>query len=193
MHQTHEKKRMTTNHGPVWIPILPRHDVAVFCLAGNGHRFAELFRQTWKQMPLSPRRMLLKMWRQRRPTGCDLPWPPIEMLAGKSDFSRGNSSAAIAQYTTWMLGFAFDSRYMDRLSDESVKSVIAHELAHAVLITQDAEGHLSEAAYDESGFSQAEYDADELAGFWGFDEEVRTAEIAALSAVIPDGVESFRK
>jgi hypothetical protein len=95
---------------------------------------------------VSPRRMLLKMWRQRRPTGCDLPWPPIEMLAGKSDFSRGNSSAAISQHNTWMLGFAFDSRYMDRLSDESVKSVIAHELAHAVLVIQDVEGLLSEAA-----------------------------------------------
>jgi hypothetical protein len=108
------------------------------------------------------------------------------MLACKSDFSRGNSSAAIAQYTAWRFSFAFDSRYIDRLSDESVKSVIAHELAHAVLITQDAEYHLGNAEYDDFGFSQAEYDTDELAGFWGFDAEARTAEIAALAAIIPE-------
>lgn len=186
MHDHSTNTQTPTRTGPVWVPILPRHNLAVFCLDGNGYRFAELFRQVWKQMPLSPRRLLLKLWRQSRPMNCDLPWPPIEMLAGKSDFSRGNSSAAIAQYTARRLSFAFDSRYMDQLSDASAKSVIAHELAHAVLIAQDAEGHLSEAAYDDSGFSQAEYDTDELAGFWGFDAEARTAEIAALAAIIPE-------
>ncbi len=52
--------------GPSYIPILPRHGVYLFCVAGDGRRFARLFGQTWRKMPFWARRRLLKHWRAAR-------------------------------------------------------------------------------------------------------------------------------
>lgn len=166
--------------GPIMIPLLPRHKIDLFCVAGNGHRFADLFRQVWRQIPLRDRRRLLKMWRQSRPIVWEASWPSFELVNGKSDFLRGNSHEAIAQYKYHLQSFAFDSRYVDALSDDAVKSLIAHEMAHAALATVDAEDHLARCEYDSSGFSDGEYDADEQAEFWGFDPDAMHAELEHL-------------
>lgn len=164
--------------GPIMIPLLPRHKIDLFCVAGNGYRFAELFRQVWKQIPLGTRRKLLKTWRQSIENRTA--YPSFELVNGKSSFLRGNSHEAIAQYTHYSISFAFDSRYVDALSNDAVKSLIAHEMAHAVLAMEDAEDHLTRCEYDDSGFSDGEYDADEQAEFWGFDPDAMHAELEHL-------------
>ncbi len=158
--------------GPKYLSIVSRHDIHLFWLAGDGRRFARLFGQAWGRLPLWARRKLLKHWRQTRPEHApELPWPHIELIAGKSDFSRGNSDDAIAQTQASAANFAFDAVAMDTLPDVAVEAVIAHELAHAIYIINCRDEHMADAPYDEWGFSRAEYDADELAEYWGFDME----------------------
>ena len=60
----------------------------------------------------------------------------------------------------------FYSSLLDRLSDEAVVAVMAHELAHAWL-----NEHLGPEASD-----QREEDADALAEMWGFEHEIRVLE-----------------
>ena len=166
--------------GPSYIPILPRHGVFLFRVAGDGQRFAALFRQAWRKLPLWTRRRLLKHWRHARchqygSEPLTSPWPLIELVERKSDFDRGNSEDACAQYNHRMCSFAFLAQAMDRFSDASVECAVAHELAHAVLCITDAASHLDpvNVRYDAWGFSQSEWDADELAEAWGFDVQAR--------------------
>jgi len=161
--------------------------VYLFCVAGDGRRFARLFRQTWQKLPLSARRRLLKHWREARrlrygDAPLTAPWPSIELLAYKSDFSRGNSPDAVAQYSHRLCGFYFLAGTMDALPEDAVEAVIAHELAHAVLCIEDVYHHLDPANvdYDSMGFSCSEYEADEMAGDWGFDVEGRDLAIKEL-------------
>lgn len=161
--------------GPRYIPIVARNDVYLFWLAGDGRRFARLFQQVWRRLPLGVRRELLRHWRTSRPYPRNSQngphWPHIELVAGKSDFSRGNSRDAMAQTCSSASSFAFDARSMDAISDAAVEVVIAHELAHAIYFIDCRQEHMANAPYDDWGFSQAEYDADELAESWGFDAQ----------------------
>jgi len=156
------------------IPILSRHGVYLFCVHGDGRRFARLFRQAWSKLPLSVRRKLLKYWRVRfRELYGDVlhlcPWPPIELVPDKSDFYRGNSTDALAQYSHWRCGFSFHSAWMDALPDHAVECVVAHELAHAVCYIDNPDRHRAGAPYNNRGYSRSEHEADALAKSWGFD------------------------
>jgi hypothetical protein len=184
-----EIRRLNRNgaDGPRYIPILPRHGTYLFCLAGDGERFAKLFRQTWRKLPLSDRRKILKYWRETyyRFFGDQVtpsPWPLVEMVPQKSNFSRGNSADAMAQYSHFHCSFAFEADAMDALPDHAVEATIAHELAHAVLCIEDATYHLDPAntEYDAWGFSQSEYFADKMAEDWGFDMEAQQAALLEL-------------
>ena len=46
------------------IPLLPRHGVSLFVDDGNGERFARLFTDTWKRIPMAVRRSILRHWRE---------------------------------------------------------------------------------------------------------------------------------
>ena len=63
------------------------------------------------------------------PPGAFFPWPGVELVNDKSDFYRGNSSEAMAQYKHQMCSFSFHSAWMDALPDHAVECVVAHELS----------------------------------------------------------------
>ena len=48
-----------------YFPLLPRHNVYLFAPLPEtgGERFARLFIETWKRIPLGPRRRILKHWK----------------------------------------------------------------------------------------------------------------------------------
>lgn len=124
------------------IPILPRSGLYLFAVDGKGKRFASIFANTWRKLPLGVRRRLLKHWRAVKvPAG--RPWPHIELIAGKSDFRRGNSGNARGQ--TGALGhtFAFKSTKIDKMAPHEVEWAIAHELAHAYLYAVEPEKHIA--------------------------------------------------
>ena len=177
---------------PYFIPLLPRHEIGLFRYDGDGKRFAKLFRETWYQIPLGVRRRLLKHWKQKRESTTDdgaklkdlLVIPRFELTAGKNDFYRGNAGKAggfaIANYMHFLESFAFDSRYIDDLSDMAVKSVIAHELVHAWLGNITG-WHLDpERNKDDIGYFEAEEEANDFVHLWGFDPELFFDEISRL-------------
>src|SRR3954451_999927 len=55
------------------LPVLPRHRVFLFAPADGGRRFADLFRRTWRRLPLGVRRRILRHWRHPHPLFVPLP------------------------------------------------------------------------------------------------------------------------
>jgi len=173
----------TTEHSD-YIPIIRRNGLFLYWIDGDGPRFARLFAETWRQLPLWARRRILRYWRETHPrTSNDTlvevepPWPHIELLADKSDFHwRGNSKDAMAQTVKGKL-FAFKSSVMDTMPDAEVLFTIAHELAHAFYFAgDDIEEHFSDPEW-------ADIEADELADLWGFDRDDGTVLPATLPVV----------
>lgn len=175
---------------------MERHGLSLFCVDGDGERFAELFRQTWKQIPLGVRRGLLKRWREMRRDEVEdghmqkfgSRIPRFELIADKSDFARGNSGCAMGSFNgTFVAEFSFNSRYTEVLSDQSVKVVIAHELGHAACEHWDSD-HCSpeKVKYNALGYSESEEDVHFVLSCWGFDEEALYDELDILRAARKD-------
>lgn len=168
---------------PEWkrmVPILSRHKVGLWPSGGDGDdaRFARLFRETMQRLPLGPRRRILKHWRE-----CSLALgglsPMIQLgLWATEHFEKDDLTA-----TTWAEvkhrghHLCFFSRIVDRMPDELVRDLIAHELAHvwqeATFITGrclDTDKTLI--AIDRSGCEwlpgELEEHADDLMESWGF-------------------------
>ena len=169
--------------GPKYVRLLPRHGIHLFWVAGDGPRFVEAFRRTWRQVPLWARRVLLRHWRKVNAGLGDLAGhmhlPHIALVDFKSDFARGNSGNAVAQTNGTATGFAFLSSRADAMPLAALEALIAHELAHAVLFIIEPEEHKAGYRYDELGISWAEYDADELAADWGFDIDAKNRALSS--------------
>ena len=113
--------------------LLPRRDVYLFAptFAGSdGARFAGLFRDTWRRLPLWVRRSILKHWRTD-PFPLPLFKPEIELVpdwegrvAGRG--LRGDMACVKARGHT----MRFWTRIVAAFPDELVRDLIAHELAH---------------------------------------------------------------
>jgi hypothetical protein len=168
--------------GPEYLPILPRHGIHLFCVAGNGPRFVDAFRRTWRQVPLWARRVLLKHWRKVNAGLGDLAghmrFPDIELVDFKSNFARGNSGNAVAQTNAAATCFAFLAGCVDAMPLAALDALIAHELAHAVLFIIEPDEHKAGYRYDKFGISWAECDADNLAEGWGFDVDAKRQALA---------------
>jgi hypothetical protein len=158
------------------LPLLTRHGIYLWVLAGDGPRFARNFRETWGRIPLGPRRELLAYWKDNEgiALGCTLP-PTIELLPRAC---LGRRTFGICKRRGHLLQFA--AEHFDRMPDDVVQDVIAHELAHAY---QDARGIHLERSYRDGredfhrdgeywgGRYEIETDADEHIEWWGFDAD----------------------
>jgi len=130
---------------PEWarLPLLPEHGIN-FMTDGHGdaEKFIRVFRNTWNRLPSENRRQLLKYWQKR-----SLPKfkrPHIDLANWMSDFNlderhdKGKyddpEAAAYATCSGDGTHLAFWQPVMDQLPDEHAISLIAHELAHALII-----------------------------------------------------------
>lgn len=161
------------DHRLPFLPIDRRNGLYLFPMDGDGNRFVAAFRRVWRAMPLAARRRLLKHWRENRPQWLPegYPWPQIELIADKSNFSRGNSAEkATAQIGDFGCTFAFDAAFCDAAPNDCViKSLVAHELAHSVLTAQGGEDYQRSCGTPETYESApGEVAADEVAETWGF-------------------------
>jgi len=138
----------STSLGLNVVPLLPDHGVHLFCLDGDGQRFARLFREVWGELPLSIRLRLLNRW-----SG------PRRALAGVLD------GIAQAKY-----GFTVCLAGMDSVPDHTVECLIARQLAQAVFEMERA-NRLRGGAESSSGRS-GEADPKALAESWGFEMDV---------------------
>jgi hypothetical protein len=140
------------------IRLLPRHDVYLNVWAGNGQRFAEVFRAAWKRIPIRVRRRILKHWK-------DGSMPRIELIQFQL-----SSPGAVAHVN---LGgqVRFYSKYVEKMPDDVLQCVIAHELAHVLQRTQPR-GYFPPSASEESRRELRELDACFLTDEWGFDPDL---------------------
>jgi hypothetical protein len=157
--------------------LLPRHRVYLEVSAGDGPRFAKLFRTTWKRLPLWSRRLLLKYWTWGVPCFGVLFRPRIEL----TDSPILNQQVVGA---TLLRGneIKFRARHVDRMPDAVVQVLIAHELVHVVLIADgidSAQGYPSsgrvifKARRDNEGRSrfEIEQEVDDFVAELGFDPD----------------------
>ena len=159
------------------VPLLPRHKIRLFCVDGDGERFAGLFRQTWRKLSLTARRALLKHWRGLAAYSAEMPalealdlhFPLVVLAADKSRFVSPGSGHCIAYYGRVPPCLAFHALWMDSLPDFAVEYTIAHELAHAFLTSDGSESH----SLLVSPHTGTEAEADELAMEWGFDMDAK--------------------
>ncbi len=146
--------------GPGTYSLLPRHGIRLFAPHGEGERFARLFANTWSQIPLGPRRSILRHWRQPCPILAGESLPRIELLNAWSGRQRGRGLRGDKAMVLWKgHRLRFWRPIVAAYPDNLVKDLIAHELAH---VYQDSRGFTFENAY------WCEEDADMRAEDWGF-------------------------
>jgi len=132
---------------PRRIPLLPRREIDLFCVDGDGRRFARLFRNVWGRLPFSARRDLLKHWRRKQ-----------QLFAGLLD-----------GVGRWRCCFTCHAAWMDDLSDHEVKAVLAGELAYAVCSIDQSDQHATGATCVKQGSRRFKHAVDALVKSWGFD------------------------
>jgi len=142
-------------------PLAPRHAVYLRAYASGGARFAHLFRETWDRLPLNARRAILKLWKSNdvRSTGVLLS-PDIEYA---SDWS-GKEPGDVGYVRCGGHIIRFASRRVEKMPDDVVQDLIAHELAHVYQWASGEDMHVLD-SFD------IEYFADEIMDYWGFDPE----------------------
>ena len=154
--------------GHYW-PLLPRHEIYLSATGCDGRRFASLFRETWKRLPLWARRRMLGHWRAKAPTLKG--WLTLQQLGEQNGIRRKPDPKP--QY--WMcplikltsdplpddvLGMvndrgvrlSFHGEPVAAMPDDVVQDLIAHELIHVVQTalgirtrlehTVDTDGHI---------------------------------------------------
>lgn len=157
------------------VALLPRHRVYVWPFDGDGPRFAGLFRETWRRLPLWARRRVLSHWR----TPCPLlffPGPLIELLPDWS--RRERRTLAEVSYDGYKLRFR--SVTFDAMPDGVACDLIAHELAHVLQeargirvgrVTRGVPTYVRADGSEFGGPYEIEEDADLTMSHWGFDHD----------------------
>jgi hypothetical protein len=161
--------------------LLPRHKVELCAFQGDGQRFADLFVQTWKRLPLWARRRILGFWRDAllfdKASSVARNSPIIELA---DDWSgRPERGFAMVDYLGHRMRFRPID--VDVMPADVVQDLIAHELAHVLqdvygikCISVDDEGIMTyiDANGDYFGcLREIEADADGAMDGWGFDHE----------------------
>lgn len=142
------------------IALYPRHGIY---LASFGYtddaRLAQVFRQSWRQIPLWGRRPILAYWGLRR----ELPAArrPLPQIAALPDWGGRD---CIGECSGGGAEIRFLSFAVDALPDELLAALIGHELAHAY---DWARGRVRRNMPEE----MREESARVLTGAWGFDED----------------------
>lgn len=155
---------------PLYLPIVSTSRLWLPKLGiGDDERFAVIFRNTWKKIPLWARRMMVKHWRTcpqfLRPGF----WSPAISMAKDWAISdrvvrQPRDCAACGRCGHCLFFYA---PVVDAMPVQHVEELIAHELAHVV---QDASGDCSQTDRSEPRWNDpCEEIADEIMNDWGFD------------------------
>jgi hypothetical protein len=146
-----------------FLKLVPRHPLYLFAPNGGGDRLARLFHETWRRVPLGPRRAMLGYWRTEADQRMSLT-PTVDLL---NDWSsrRGRRGLRGDKAETSERGckLRFWTKIIAVYPDELVLDLIAHELAHVYQWAVDA---MPTDGWD--AVLLAEEDADFLMESWGF-------------------------
>ena len=141
-----------------------RQNIHLYAFDGDGPRFAHLFRETWRLLPLYARLRILCLWRNSADALAHtiLRSPNIELLSDWSGRKGRGLRGCLAAVSNHGHQLRFLSRAMDRLPASIVRDVVAHELAHVYQAAVGADWSVHEVL-------ESEMEADELVTDWGFD------------------------
>ena len=113
------------------IPIMRRSDLYLTPSDHpHDHRFARIFRGTWKSIPLSSRRRLLRHWREHDLRNKLWGGPEIVLTNGVI-FAEQRFQDSIGLCRQWGHELSFFAPIVRRMPDGIVAELIVHELAHA--------------------------------------------------------------
>jgi len=158
------------------VPILARSGLYLTLIQGNGKRFARLFADTWRGLPLTVRRKLRAHWRLLGGGfgGGGEFIPIIVLVENRQDYEAVEEQAFGACYV-FGLTLLFNALYVDRFPDDEVKYVIAHELAHVYCYATARRMHMRNIGEDQS-LQWLHREVGEVLSSWGYDQEknVRT-------------------
>lgn len=126
---------------------------------GDDERFARLVRSTWFQIPYGHRRKMIEFWRSSQSRAAPYWNPTFSLLV---DWARR---------TPGMLGFCtghgrelrFYAPAVDKMPDEVVRTLIAHEIGHVFVLANGSASDMDE----ESEEIEVRFLNDD---WWGFDE-----------------------
>ena len=154
--------------------LLPRHAVYFFAPLDLRPRFKDVFSLTWRRLPLDVRRRLLRKWRERRRGEPSLPeyLVPKFLVGSATLMTRDKDKNTAARYTDAFTEFLFVDFFVERLSDEALAALIAHELAHCFL------DHGPECGMEKW---VREVEVFEALSEWGFEEDVFDDECTRLN------------
>lgn len=144
-----------------YYPLMPRHGAYLLDFKSKGERFARLFRETWVRIPLYARRYILKHWKSDDVLRFAVRYSPSIELADTWD-GKKPGDAGWAHRGGHSLRFA--RRRVEKMPDEVVCDLIAHELAHVF------QWAIGEDLNSLDAFN-IEIIADEIMESWGFDAE----------------------
>ena len=131
--------------------------------AGDGERFAGVFRSTWARLPAHVRTRLLRYWRRPRRTRSPSAFPMIRLLPPPL-----YRPAAPLVATSLQDELRFSAPVLDSLPVRLARTIIAHEIAHQF---QAACG-----GSDASSGVAEEREVAWLVGGWGFCAEAEVRE-----------------
>ncbi len=134
---------------------------------GDDVRFAEIFRDTWRRIPLWGRRGLVGYWRKDgRNSLVAYMSPRIELLREWIERDDGNIFGAVARAGHQL---QFWAPVVDAFPEVHVGELIAHELAHVFLVARGWEGTTNRKVHRWD--DPTEVEADKVMEDWGFDPD----------------------
>ncbi|MBI2806097.1 MAG: hypothetical protein HYX68_14040 [Planctomycetes bacterium] len=142
---------------------LPRWEI------GDDKRFALIFRDTWKRVPIRARRLMVRHWRTCPIWLMQGLWSPTISLTDDWEFSDvcGRKPKDLGGCGRGGHSLYFFAPIVDAMPVQHVGELIAHELAHAV---QYASGDLPQTNRElPRCWDDTETFADEIMHEWGFD------------------------
>lgn len=159
------------------IPIVPSCGIYLQSFGHcNEQRFAAEFALAWEMIPLEDREVIVSKWKASAARfGNAIRMPKIEVLPHKSDWSRGPSGSAIAQFSRLMQSFSFSSQVVDALPSELLRILIVHELSHCYLdaVNPDHFGQLQGVSGEDLAlaYTLAESENSDQLALWDIDDE----------------------
>lgn len=129
--------------------IIGRRPLSLTVYDGDGERFAGLFLEVWRQLPLSVREKILGHW-----SNDENPDLLLELSNGWKNCTTRDGETSLCGCSV-----KFSAAKMDLVFDVSAKFLIAHELAHVYQYATRT---------NRRPYEDLESEADELADHWGF-------------------------
>lgn len=121
---------------PEFLPIVPTSRIWLPKLGiGDDERCASIFQDTWRQIDIRARRLMVAHWRASKPLyAIQGLWSPTIQLVGSWEFSERSWRQPKELAACGCNGHSlyFYAPVVDAMPEQHVKELVAHELAHVV-------------------------------------------------------------